>query len=400
MSKVITDKAKIEETLSRGVEEVIEKEHLEKRLLSGERLKIKFGIDPTGSTLHLGHALPLRKLQQFLDLGHKVILLIGDFTATIGDPSGRLKERPPLSREEVKKNMKEYLKQASKVLNIKKVEVRYNSQWFDKKNAKFFMELASRFTYARLMDRAEFKERIKSGGDVTLLELTYPLLQGYDSFHLEADVEIGGTDQKFNLLTGRKVQRRYGAPEQDIITLSLLVGTDGEKKMSKTYDNYIALTDSAKDMFVKIMSIPDFLVWNYFLLLTSLSLGEIEERKKRTETSIFETKKELALIITGQLHGLDEAQKARNEFDRVFSQHELPQEIEEIKVATGKKNVVDLIFEAKIESSRGEIKRLIEQGAVKINDKTINNWNEEINIGDQEVLLKIGPRRFYKLNLN
>jgi len=400
MSKVITDKAKIEEALSRGVEEVIEKEHLEKRLLSGERLKIKFGIDPTGSTLHLGHALPLRKLQQFLDLGHKVILLIGDFTATIGDPSGRLKERPPLSREEVKKNMKEYLKQASKVLNIKKVEVRYNSQWFDKKNAKFFMELASRFTYARLMDRAEFKERIKSGGDVTLLELTYPLLQGYDSFHLEADVEIGGTDQKFNLLTGRKVQRRYGAPEQDMITLSLLVGTDGEKKMSKTYDNYIALTDSAKDMFVKIMSIPDFLVWNYFLLLTSLSLGEIEERKKRTETSIFETKKELALIITGQLHGLDEAQKARNEFDRVFSQHELPQEIEEIKVATGKKNVVDLIFEAKIESSRGEIKRLIEQGAVKINDKTINNWNEEINIGDQEVLLKIGPRRFYKLNLN
>ena len=400
MFKVITDKAKIEEALSRGVEEVIEKEHLEKRLLSGERLKIKFGIDPTGSTLHLGHALPLRKLQQFLDLGHKVILLIGDFTATIGDPSGRLKERPPLSREEVKKNMKEYLKQASKVLNIKKVEVRYNSQWFDKKNAKFFMELASRFTYARLMDRAEFKERIKSGGDVTLLELTYPLLQGYDSFHLEADVEIGGTDQKFNLLTGRKVQRRYGAPEQDMITLSLLVGTDGEKKMSKTYDNYIALTDSAKDMFVKIMSIPDFLVWNYFLLLTSLSLGEIEERKKRTETSIFETKKELALIITGQLHGLDEAQKARNEFDRVFSQHELPQEIEEIKVATGKKNVVDLIFEAKIESSRGEIKRLIEQGAVKINDKTINNWNEEINIGDQEVLLKIGPRRFYKLNLN
>ena len=400
MSKVITDKAKIEEALSRGVEEVIEKEHLEKRLLSGERLKIKFGIDPTGSTLHLGHALPLRKLQQFLDLGHKVILLIGDFTATIGDPSGRLKERPPLSREEVKKNMKEYLKQASKVLNIKKVEVRYNSQWFDKKNAKFFMELASRFTYARLMDRAEFKERIKSGGDVTLLELTYPLLQGYDSFHLEADVEIGGTDQKFNLLTGRKVQRRYGAPEQDIITLSLLVGTDGEKKMSKTYDNYIALTDSAKDMFVKIMSIPDFLVWNYFLLLTSLSLGEIEERKKRTETSIFETKKELALIITGQLHGLDEAQKARNEFDRVFSQHELPQEIEEIKVATGKKNVVDLIFEAKIESSRGEIKRLIEQGAVKINDKTINNWNEEINIGDQGVLIKIGPRRFYKLKIN
>ena len=400
MSKVITDKAKIEEALSRGVEEVIEKEHLEKRLLSGERLKIKFGIDPTGSTLHLGHALPLRKLQQFLDLGHKVILLIGDFTATIGDPSGRLKERPPLSREEVKKNMKEYLKQASKVLNIKKVEVRYNSQWFDKKNAKFFMELASRFTYARLMDRAEFKERIKSGGDVTLLELTYPLLQGYDSFHLEADVEIGGTDQKFNLLTGRKVQRRYGAPEQDIITLSLLVGTDGEKKMSKTYDNYIALTDSAKDMFVKIMSIPDFLVWNYFLLLTSLSLGEIEERKKRTETSIFETKKELALIITGQLHGLDEAQKARNEFDRVFSQHELPQEIEEIKVATGKKNVVDLIFEAKIESSRGEIKRLIEQGAVKINDKTIDSWNEEINIGDQGVLIKIGPRRFYKLKIN
>ena len=339
-------------------------------------------------------------MQQFLDLGHEVVLLIGDFTATIGDPSGRLEERSSLSREEVKKNMKEYLKQASRVLNIKKTEIRYNSEWYDKKKAKFFMELASRFTYTRLADRAEFKERIKSGGDITLLELTYPLLQGYDSVELKADVEIGGTDQKFNLLMGRKVQKRYNMREQDIMTMPLLVGTDGVKKMSKTYGNYIALTDSATDMFAKIMSVPDSLVSDYLALLTDLPLDEIKKEQKLAGSDVLESKKKLAQNITEQFWGAQKTQEVKNEFDRVFSHHELPQEIEEIKVATGKKSIVDLIFEAKIESSRGEIKRLIEQGAVKINDKTIDSWNEEINIGDQGVLIKIGPRRFYKLKIN
>ena len=400
MPKIVTDNIKIESLLSRGTEEVIEIEHLKERLLSGERLRVKFGIDPTGTVLHFGHSLPLRKMQQFLDLGHEVVLLIGDFTATIGDPSGRLEERSSLSREEVKKNMKEYLKQASRVLNIKKTEIRYNSEWYDKKKAKFFMELASRFTYARLMDRAEFKERIKSGGDITLLELTYPLLQGYDSVELKADVEIGGTDQKFNLLMGRKVQKRYNMREQDIMTMPLLVGTDGVKKMSKTYGNYIALTDSATDMFAKIMSIPDSLVSDYLALLTNLPLDEIKKEQKLAGSDVLESKKRLAQNITEQFWGAQKTQEVKNEFDRVFSHHELPQEIEEIKVATGKKSIVDLIFEAKIESSRGEIKRLIEQGAVKINDKTIDSWNEEINIGDQGVLIKIGPRRFYKLKIN
>lgn len=394
MAKVNTDEAKIKEILSRGVKEVIEKDHLERRLLSGERLRIKFGVDPTGSVLHLGHSLPLRKLQQFLDLGHEVILLIGDLTATIGDPSGRLEERPPLSREEIKANMKNYLKQAAKVLNIKKAEIRYNSEWYDKKNAKFFMELASKFTYTRLMDRAEFKERIKSGGDVTLLELTYPLLQGYDSFQLRADVEIGGTDQKFNLLTGRKVQRRYGMPEQDVITIPLLVGIDGEKKMSKTYNNFIALMDSKEDIFAKIMTVPDSLIWSYFYLLTDLSLDEIEEKKKKASEHILEIKKELAQEVTKQLYGLEKAKQAKEGFERVFSQHQLPEDIKEIP---WKGDLMSTSIAAGIVGSKAEIKRLIEQKAVKINGRVVEDWNESVAIPKEGILLKIGPRRFYRV---
>ncbi len=396
MVKVNTDSKKIQEILSRGVGEVIDKTNIERRLLSGERLRVKFGIDPTGSVLHLGHSVPLRKLQQFLNLGHEVILLIGDLTATIGDPSGRLEERPSLSRDVVKKNMKEYLKQASKVLDIKKVEIRYNSEWYDKKDAKFFLELSSRFTYARLMDRAEFKERIKNGGDITLLELTYPLLQGYDSVELKSDVEIGGNDQRFNLLMGRKVQKRYGQKEQDIVILPLLIGTDGERKMSKTYDNYIALTDSAKDMFAKLMAIPDSLVKHYFALLTVLPMDEIE-KEQAEGGNIVGVKKKLAQTITSQFHGTKKAVEAKDEFERVFSQHQLPEEIEEIKIASAQKNIVDLIFEAGIIESKAEIKRLIEQKAVKTNDVLVESWDKVTDIPKEGMVLKIGPRRFYRI---
>ncbi len=390
MGKIVVDKIKIQELLSRGVEEVFDKDHLEGRLLKGEKLKIKFGIDPTGSLLHLGHSLPLSKLQQFLNLGHEAVLLIGDFTATIGDPSGRLQERPPLSAEDVKNNMKEYLKQAGEILDIKKTTIKYNSEWYKKKNFDFFMDLASKFTYARLMDRAEFKERIKSGGDITMLELMYPLLQGYDSVELGADVEIGGTDQKFNLLMGRKVQKRYGLTEQDVLTLPLLVGTDGEKKMSKTYNNFIALNDSSDDMFGKTMTIPDSLIWQYFLLLTDIPEEEIRERQKLSQNNIFEQKKNLAQKITERFHGKEAALRAREEFDNVFSKKELPSEMEEVK-ANGP---ITTIIASVLNVSNSEIKRLMNEKAVSVNGEIINDWRYEVKAGD---IIKVGPRRFVKI---
>ena len=266
---------RIKDLLTRGAEEVIVKKHLEERLQSGEKLRVKFGIDPTMPDIHLGHSVPLLKLKQFQDLGHQAVFLVGDFTATIGDPSGKTNSRKPLTESEVKENMANYIRQAAKILDIKKVEVRYNSEWYAKKGMDFLVQITSRFTYAHLIEREEFQNRIKKGADISLLELIYPLLQGYDSVELETDVEIGGTDQKFNLLMGRKVQQRFGRPEQDIITMPLLEGTDGVKKMSKSYDNYIGLTDAPFKMFGKIMSIPDKIMGRYFDLLTSVPRREI-----------------------------------------------------------------------------------------------------------------------------
>jgi len=256
----IVDDDRIEELLSRGVDEVIDKEHLRKRLLCGRRLRVKFGIDPTGSDLHLGHVVPLRKFRHFQNLGHQVIFLIGDFTAMIGDPSGRSEARKMLTEKDIKENMKDYIRQAGKILDFKKIEVRYNSEWYNKKGAMFLFELTSAVTVARAMERDDFQKRMKDDVDVSVLELIYPLMQGYDSVALEADVELGGRDQKFNLLMGRRVQRRYGAPEQDIMTVPLLEGTDGVRKMSKTYGNYIGINENAREIYGKTMSIPDSLM--------------------------------------------------------------------------------------------------------------------------------------------
>ena len=389
-NKINTDSGKIENLLSWGVEEIFEADSLRKKLLSGEKLRVKFGVDPTMNTLHLGHSLPLKKLQQFLDLGHQVVLLIGDFTATIGDPSGRLRERPVLSRQEVERNMKEYVRQAGKILDTRKAEIRHNSEWYEKKDARFFMELASQFTYTRLMDRAEFKERIRSGGNVTMAELFYPLLQGYDSVELRADVEIGGTEQKFNLLMGRKVQKRFGLPEQDIMTVPLLVGTDGEKKMSKSYGNFIALDDKSNIMFAKIMSIPDSLVWQYFSLLTDEQPERTEERRKTAGTDIFNHKKDLSQLIVARFYGEKSAQAARDEFAKVFSQKGLPSEIDGVEGA-GK-----LIIETGpgLNVSKSEIKRLIDEGAVSVNGKIIKDWHYQLQSDD---LLKIGSHKFVKI---
>lgn len=395
-----TKSQKIKELLTRGVEEVINKQHLEKRLKSGEKLRIKFGIDPTGSELHLGHSVPFRKLRQFQDLGHKVVFLIGDFTAMIGDPSGRMEARKPLTKRQIKNNMKHYIDQSAKVLNIKKVEVRYNSEWYKKIGVMFLMDLTSRFTFARVTERDDFKRRIKEDIDVSMLELIYPLLQGYDSVELKADVEIGGRDQKFNLLMGRKVQKKYGRPQQDIITVPLLEGIDGVRKMSKSYKNYIGLRESPEKIYGKIMSIPDNIIWKYFNLVTDISLKEIENMKQKIHRVLLlpkDLKVRLAKEIVAIYHSKKAALAAEREFEKVFKKKGLPSRIPGIRIKGKKFNILDLLVKTKLVSSKSEAKRLVLQRGIKINSKVQEDWKKVVEI-KKGLIVQVGKRRFAKIN--
>lgn len=374
--------------LKRGTEEVIVEEHLANRLEKGDKLRVKFGIDPTAPDLHLGHTVPLRKLRQFQDAGHKAVLIIGDFTAMIGDPTGRSEERKPLTAKEAKQNLKKYLKQAGKVINLGKTEVHYNSKWLKKNTEKIF-EVARAGTINQVIQRAEFKKRIDEGGSVTLLESLYPLLQGYDSVEVKADVEIGGTDQKFNLLMGRHLQRHFGMSEQDVITLPLLEGTDGVKKMSKSAGNYIALDAEPDDMFGKIMRIPDNLIDKYYALLTN-------ENPPAGGKDPREAKLELAEIIVSMYHGVGAGEKAKENFIKVFSEHAKPTKVPSLKLKVESLSLIDLLIGAQMASSKSEARRLIEQGAVRISDQKKTDPNEIIKI-EGEVLLQVGPRKFLRL---
>lgn len=394
--KVITDKNKIEEVLSRGVEEVIELEHLRARLLKGEGLRVKLGIDPTAKDLHLGHTVVLRKLRQFQNLGHQAVFIIGDFTATIGDPSGRDTLRPLLTEKQIKENMKNYLTEAGKVINIKDTEVRYNSEWYNKKDINSLLELSSKFTIARLLERDDFQKRLKQGIDISMLEIMYPIMQGYDSLEVKADIELGGTDQKFNLLMGRKVQKRFGQPEQDIITVPLIEGTDGVRKMSKSMGNYIGISDKPSDMFGKVMSIPDALTVKYFTLLTDISREEIEnlKRDQLNPTSPLKSPKEwkekLALDLIEMYHGDKKAIKAKEEWERVFSKGELPEEMETREGDT----TLALFVKGWLAISQAEAKRLIDQGAVSVNGEVVKEWGRQVKSGD---VVRSGPKNFVKI---
>ena len=381
---------KIKEILNKGVEEVIVKKHLEERLKSGEKLRVKFGIDPTSPDLHLGHSVPLFKLKQFQDLGHQVIFLIGDFTAPIGDPSGRSDMRKILTESEIKQNMKDYVKQAGRILDISKAEIRYNSEWYKKKGADFLMDLSSRFTYARLIARDEFKKRIKQDIDVSMLELLYPLLQGYDSVVLKADVEIGGTDQKFNLLIGRKVQQKFNQPEQDIITVPLLEGTDGVRKMSKSYNNYIGLEESSSEMFGKIMSIPDNIMGKYFELLTNIPKKEIQDLSPRDQ------KIRLAWEIVCFYHNQEAAARAREEFIKVFKEGKTPSQIKTLKITPRSIGAKELLVKCDLAKSLSEAQRLIEQGAVSLDNQVLKDWRQILQI-KKPIVLRAGKYRFVKL---
>lgn len=400
MPKVITNENKIKELLSRGVEEVIVRESLEKKLKSGRQLRVKFGIDPTAPDIHLGHTVALRKLKQFQDLGHKIVLIIGDFTAMIGDPSGRSETRKPLTKKEVKNNLKNYLTEAGKIINIKKAEVNYNSKWFGK-NVEPILELSRAGSIQQVLHRADFQKRISEGRDITLLEALYPLFQGYDSVKVEADVEIGGTDQKFNLLMGRQIQRHFGSEEQDVITLPLLEGTDGARKMSKSYGNYIGVAENPNDMLGKIMSLPDELIAKYFLLCTDTSEANVkvmESDMKSGKLNPRDAKLNLAFEIVKNYHGEKKAQKVKEEFINIFSKKELPTDIEEFKLKKTKINIVDLLLSCEAVKSKGEAKRLVEQRGIKINDKVIEGWDGEIEFKGGEIL-QVGKRKFLKIVL-
>jgi len=389
-------KPDVKTLLERGAIEVIEKDHLEKALRSGKKLRVKFGIDPTAPDLHLGHTVPLRKLRQFQDAGHQAVLIIGDFTAMIGDPTGRSLERKPLTEKQIKENKKNYLKQAGKILDLKKAEIQHNSKWFLKKGSlETILEISRAGSIQQVLHRADFKKRLDEGHDITLLEMMYPLFQGYDSVMVKADLEVGGTDQKFNLLMGRRVQRHFRMAEQDVLTLPLLEGTDGVHKMSKSSGNYIGIIEKPEIMFGKIMSIPDNLILKYAELLTDLQLKKISAKAKSDPRG---AKMELAGTLARMYHSASAAQKAEEEFVRVVSQKGVPKETKSYKLKTKNLNLVDLLVETKMASSKSEARRLIEQGGVKIDNNKQGDPNIIIDLS-RERLLQVGKRKYLRVYL-
>ncbi len=397
--KINANPKKIEEVLGKRTVEVIDKIHLKKRLLSGENLRIKYGVDPTKPDIHLGHTVPLRKLKEFQDLGHTIIFIIGDFTAQIGDPSGRLKSRVPLTSEQASKNAKTYLEQLKKVMDIKKVEIQRNSQWYSKMTLKDVLKLAGLFTVARILERDDFTKRMQADADIHLHEILYPILQAYDSVVINSDLEIGGTDQKFNMLAGRTLQGRLGKPQQDIITLPLLLGLDGKEKMSKSLNNYIGVAESPQEQYGKIMSIPDNVIGHYFELATKLPMEEIEKSKKalrKGEINPRDAKAKLAREIVEIYHGERAAQRAEKEFGRVFKEKKLPSKIPVIKIEEEKLNILEFLVKTNLASSKSEAKRLILQGGVKIDGKIEENWRDVIQI-KKGMLVQVGKRKFLKV---
>jgi tyrosyl-tRNA synthetase len=385
------DEQKIEEVLSRGVEDIIVKDELKKRLMSGKKFRLYLGVDPTGFDLHLGHAIALWKLRAFQELGHEVILLIGDFTARIGDPSGKDITRKPLSEKEVKANMKDYKKQASKILDFSKVKIKYNSQWLSKLRFEDILKLSGNFTVQQMIQRDMFQRRLKEDMPISVQEFMYPLMQGYDSVAMDVDLEVGGNDQMFNMLAGRTLQKKYNNKDKNVMTLKLLMGTDG-RKMSKTFNNFIALNDQPKEMYGKVMSIKDELIGEYFKLATRISFEEIKNIEKISNPR--DQKARLAFEIVKLYYGEKEAQKAEQEFDKIFKNKELPTEIENFDIELPK-DIVYLLVDTKIASSKKEAWRLVNQRGVKFNSKIIDNPKMEIF---EEGILQVGSRRFAKIN--
>ncbi|GIU82987.1 MAG: tyrosine--tRNA ligase [Pyrinomonadaceae bacterium] len=387
------------EYLKKGVVDLINEDELrrklEKSLQTGTPLRVKLGADPTAPDIHLGHTVVIRKLRAFQELGHTAIFLIGSFTGMIGDPSGKSATRPPLSREEVEANAETYKNQIFKILDPDKTEIRFNSEWMDKFTAADFIRLCSQVTVKQILERDDFEKRIKQEKPIALHELIYPLVQGYDSVALKADVELGGTDQKFNLMVGRSLQRSYGQEPQVIMTTPLLEGLDGINKMSKSLNNYIGITEPPFEIFGKIMSISDELMWRYYELLTDLPLSEIEKMKNSDENPR-NFKVKLAKLIIQDFYSAQLADEAEEEFNRRFVRKEIPDDIEEKAVSSGKYPLSDLLLQVGLAPSKKEAKRLIEQGGVKVNGERISDVKAEIEV-HEEMVLQVGKRKFLKI---
>ncbi len=378
------------------------KAKLEESQKTGKPLRIKLGADPTAPDIHIGHTVVIRKLKAFQDLGHTVIFLIGSFTGMIGDPSGKNATRPPLSREEIDKNAETYKTQIFKILDPEKTEIRFNSEWMDKFNAADFVKLTSHVTVKQILERDDFQKRLREEKPISMHELLYPLVQGYDSVALEADVELGGTDQTFNLLVGRSLQREYNQEPQVIITTPLLEGTDGVDKMSKSLGNYIGIDEPASEMFGKIMSISDELMWKYFELLTDLTITEIGDLKSKCENKGVnprDLKIDLAKRIIKDFHTEEDADQAEQNFINQFTKGNLPDEIEEVKIASGEYKIADLLVEAGMVESKGVAKRLIKQGGVRVDGEKVANAGIDVKIDEsKETLLQVGKLKFKKVS--
>jgi len=375
------------------------REKLEQAKSQSRPLKIKYGVDPTAPDIHLGHTVVLRKLREFQNLGHIVQFLIGDFTAKIGDPSGRNELRKPLGEDVIRENSLTYQKQVFKILDESKTELIYNSKWFGKMNFADFLKISSHYTVARVLERAEFKERFKKNQEISLLEFMYPLLQGYDSVMLENDIEIGGTDQTFNLLVGRDLQKTYGQKEQIVLTMPLLEGTDGVRKMSKSYGNYIGITDMPSQVYGKTMSIPDNLIFRYMELLTFLEHDKIQKMKQDVEASKMnprDAKAFLAYELVKLYHGEAEAENSQKEFVKVFSGNEIPDEMPVIEIGKEKIWIVEALVLSSYAKNKTDANRLIIQGSVEVDSVTIKDPNTDIVL-DKEHIIKVGKYRFVKI---
>ena len=401
--KVSVDEEKIQALLTRGVEDIFVKESLLQKLKSGKQLRVKFGIDPTGKTIHIGRAVPLWKLRKFQELGHVAVLIVGDFTAQIGDASDKTEKRPMLSMEQVRENLKQYKKIIGKIIDLNKAEFVFNGRWLNKLTFKDACTLAESFSVQQMSNRRNFKERFERGEEVSLREFLYPLMQGYDSVAVRADVEIGGFDQLFNVKAGRVIQKHYQQPEQDVLTVAMLEGTDG-RKMSTSWGNVINITDEPNDMFGKVMTVRDELIGKYFLLTTDTSLLEIErmENEMREGKNPKEVKEVLAEKIVMLYHGEAAARAARAAFGRTFSDKQIPESVPEVSVASGT-ILRDVLVAEKIVSSKSDFQRLVEQGAISILNEADGGHKEKITdpafVVEKETVFKIGARRFIKIKI-
>jgi len=392
--------------LKKGTAEIIREEELKaklaKSLKNGKPLRAKLGVDPTAPDIHLGHTVVIRKLKHFQDLGHTAVFLIGDFTAMVGDPTGQSETRPPLSREQVAANAKTYLEQVFKILDRDKTEVRYNSEWLDKLTSYDIVRLCAKYRVARMLEREDFHKRLTEQQPISMHELLYPLIVAYDSVVLEADVELGATEQKFNLLMGREIQREYGQESQVCMTMPILVGLDGQRKMSKSLGNYVGITETPNEIFGKMMSIPDDLMWSYYELVTDRTPGEIASIKREVADGTLhpmDVKMRLAQEVIAGFHGENAARKAADNFQRIFRDRQAPEEAPVKKASLdGTKKLTALLVELQLVASKSEAIRLIEQGGVEIDGVRVDDARRDIDLSKPgEFLLRAGKKKFLRL---